>query len=906
MNGIVETLGAHLFLRSGAKLRDLAVGHDAELRSAIHEALVLAAEDTELPQGITPTWFADVFFEGTLRTGSTAPEVSGIESAAPLELESPDFSSRLRLALPPQLIDDLENLGLDTSQLTDAFGLRFRQVIRAHATSSTSHLHELATRIEAETLYRVDDAIAQTLGVNLEGTRDTLSRLRADSRQRMLRRLDALAVPDEKFDDLLLLIYSAPTPPISRDGLHLLLADAGSGKSTLAERYHLQVIDLAERDPNSALPVYIEARRLDGSLDQAIARVWGADANLPARGVDLVIDGLDEIGLAAGRQMLLDARMMLRDENSPLRRVVVTSRPLDFGLKIDPIEVDLLSDEEATNLVGQLSGQTHPAVLGYPPMVREAVRRPFFAIAVGLAIRESPAFLLPTTAKVIESVVRRALADTKWEDIAELLGRVAAASVDSKHGQIPISKLSLTGEEQLALRSSRLTRIENDQVEFDVILIAEWFAAQHLRRNLNIVNELAENPERLDLWRYALLLAVESEEADQIEPALVVLATRAPAMAGWILSQPDAFEHGGMLSEDDVELDAHELATRLRLAFKSLGEGLETASRQMVLFSSNNLLPIALATRGRRCDYAWHRDGSGLPQILDNLPSLNDMPPGEWISYSGTTVTDHPAWPWRHAQWCFRDMLEAEIKRGAVFSGSEISVRESQWSTALEAIGRRGSLNPEPITRAELAGLLKQRDDFLRQIGHPDARDDLRTSKVRGLVADMELAGIDELSPPWDRPDHWHDNRGWVWGIWTEEGLLNRARRVCVQALELYKNAVDGALQHFAPQLRLSASWPVRIVGYMTPARFDREFGRAPHFLWYLDTAAVEPGADWQLVEDTAPIARSLYEEGRIRRWSSGDLHGIYTTNPATALATYLLSSDLQEWGWVGGSPPPG
>jgi len=908
VTGIVEALVGHLALRSGAKLKDLVLGSEAELRASVRAALVLAAGDIELPDGTDPGWVADAMIEGRLGNDAVPTELSGSTGTAPLELGAANFAMRLKSYMSPELIDDLERQGIDTSRLFEAFGRRFPEVIRANGTNAASPLRDLASRIEASESDRTTSAIASTLGVNLDQTGETLRELRRESQERTRRRLDALAVPDELVQDVLASIELIPLPSFEGGRLLALEAEGGSGKSTIAERLHVLAIERAETDPSAPLPVFVESNGLRGSLRDAIMRLWGANAELSTRGIDLVVDGLEEIGTTGARGLLLDVRSMFRDDQVPVVRVLVTQRPLFLGVKLDgKVALTLLSDEQATALIRRLSGQEHLSLI-YTPVIRDAIHRPFYAIAVGLAVAESPSRFLPSPSTVIESVARRALADVPWDSVADLLGRAAAASVDARHGSVPIRQVTVSHQEEAALASSRLVRVDDRRFSFQIALVAEWFAAEHLRKNVGLVDALIEDPQRLDLWRYPLLLAVESQGFEQMEPALTALARHAPAMAGWILSQPDPFASPQVeahLLDEDVVRDARKMAAQMRVAFSALGDGLESLSRSWVLFSSGKLLPIAVATGGRRCEYSWHRPDPGIPDVLDALPSprTEDFRPN-WLSLTSVTLTDHPAWVWRHAQDELRGLVEGSIKDGRVFSGAEIFGREARWNVALEALGRRGSLGAAPVERQDLAALLVKRDEILKAAGIEHARDDRSTAAIRALVTEMEACSEEELLSPWDPPDNLARPQGFVWGFWSDTALLNRVRAFTRDGLHLYKHAVDGVLPHFTSHLRVSAAWPARVVGYMSPANYDRGFEGQPMFLWYLDVESDEVETEWKLVEDVGEIARGLYEERQVGRWHMGEPTGIYRADPATAFATSLLWDDLKEWGWTNGRAP--
>jgi len=912
MTGLEEALLGHLIIGSGSKLKDFVVGAEKDLRKAIFRALVLAAQDSGLPDGVEPTWVANVLIEGRTSIDTVPSRLSGATGDVPLALGEASFAARLSGLLPDQLISDLNGLGIALPKLFEAFGRRLPEVIRAASVNGNSALQPLASRIEASDAARTGNAIASALGINLEQTLQTLDEMKEESRLRTLRRLDALGVPDERRDQLLESMEAIPLPTLGDDPLSALTADGGSGKSTMGERLHRRAIDRAESDPGAPLPVFVQANDINDPLDQVLKRTWGANVGLPARGIDLVLDGLEEVGVARARSLLLDLRSMLRDEHSPVRSAIVTRRPVDLDIEMTELPLTLLTEDEADALVRYLSDQAHPTAL-YTPVIREAIRRPFFAIAVGLSLARSPSHLLPTPSTVIESVARRALRDVQWEEVANLLGRAAAASVDAHHGPVPLSRLSITRREEEVLRQSRLVRIEAGQLTFQVALLAEWFAAEHLRENLDLVSELVGDSKRLDLWRYPLVLFVESMGSDAVDRVLSELTERAPAMAGWVLTQPDPFNRlgfGQTPDPDDVDQDVLRVGTRWRSAYAALGTGLEPLSRGWRLYESAGPPPLGLQIASEyevvRYYYSWHKPGAGI------LPVLNELPSGpahevfrDWLSMTGmTTPTGHPAWPWLHAQSELRRSLEKAIAAGALFEGSPGYDAEARWRIASSVAGKEGNAGVASIARSELVAILEYRDHLLANAGVASARDDAATAAVRKLVKELEAGEEHEVSRPWALPDNLGGGHSWVWGLWSDSALLERAKIVTRIALQIYKHAVDEYLVHFQPQLRIASDWPVRVVGFMSPGAMGEGLMGQPQFLWYLDTNATDPEPEWSLVDDIRPVMERLSEERRVSRWSGGELHGIYSPSPATEFARGLLWTDLHDWGWTSGALP--
>lgn len=903
MTGIEEAVVSHLVLKSGEKIRGFVVGKDTELRKAVRQALKNAVNDVALPLTVDSAWVVDAILEGGPASSDSASTTSGAETGTPLTLGAADFAFRLENQLSVDLVSDLKDMGVPTTEIFEAFGEEFPEVVSIYAMSNKSTLSALAARIEANRTFQASEGIAKSLGVNLHQVGMTLRRLKEESTERIYRRFDSLAVPESMFDTLMNSLSGIPLPSLEASGLLVMEADAGSGKSTIADRLHHIAIELAETDSGAPLPVLLQANRMKGSVREAIENLWGFSGELEFRKVDLVVDGLDEIGSARAGEIVLDIRSLLRGSSFTVKRALITLRPLDLVVVIDQhVEINLLSESQATALIEVLSEKLH-IFNSLSPVIRNSIRRPFYAVAVGIAYRDANGHSYPTQSSIIESVVKRALSDVDWSEAANLLSLAAKLSVDARHGSVFFGDITQSKQDQLALEKSRLIRTQDNRLSFQAALIAEWFAAEYLRNNVGFISELVVDSDRLDLWRYPILLAVESQSFEQMEPLMSVLARKAPAMAGWILNQPDPFDlfhSGGSAVESEFDVGAYEFAKRMRLAFSTLGKGIGGATDGTPFFGAGELVPIALNIDKRRCSYAWHKSDKTLPLILTELP--REMDPTywtDWVSVHSATVSDHPAWIWRKAHMELRGHLETLIKSGEVFAGADFFDREDTWFRIRKALGRAGSRDGSSVRLDDLNVFLADRSALFASLQLENVREDAETIALRTLAAELNAKGVIEIASPFERPNNLESPSGWVWGLWTPEALLDRARETSLHGLELYEHAVLTQVQGMASQLRLAQAWPVSVVGFMKPADSSGGYESQPDFVWYIDETTSDVTSRWTLVNDMDEVRMRVYEDPTVHRWHMGELPRLYESNPATNFATELLLTDLREWGWA-------
>ena len=255
----------------------------------------------------------------------------------------------MRNVLPPELINQLADLGVDPDQLFSNFGEKFSAAVRMRSLESSSSLTALQDRIDAERQLDATNSVASQLGVEVSSVSEILERLMVESRQRIVRRLLAISVPDTLMDMIQDSLRSMPLPNVGAAGLYMLQAEVGSGKSTIAERLHQSDIEAAMENALAPLPLFLEARKIRITIEADLRQVWGSNVVGPRRQISLVIDGLDEVGTVRARELIVEAQMLC-GAPAQLARVIATSRPVNFEVNIgELIPVPLLDSQTACN-----------------------------------------------------------------------------------------------------------------------------------------------------------------------------------------------------------------------------------------------------------------------------------------------------------------------------------------------------------------------------------------------------------------------------------------------------------------------------------------------------------------------------------------------------------------------------
>lgn len=748
VNGIVENLVAAGVLAGGQRLVDLLTGGEGELRKACRAALVRAVTDTVQPRSDDERdWLVQVIGEGLADNGVSTRITQG--GQGPLELGTEAFGLRLAEALPDQLRDDLaERLSVDVDRLVERFGPILVDEIRRAALAPRSRLQTLASRLEASQLQEAVGRVGHRVGLEDGDVAQRLEELQRLSYDRVLRRLEALGIPAELTSALATeLAVPAASDEAATEPLRVMSEEVGAGKSTAAERLHLAAIERARRDLRTPLPVFVEARNLDQSLASEVERWWDR-RELADRGLDLVVDGLEEVGVQRAVDLVLDVRSLLR--RWPKSRALVVHRPI--ALVVDEgqrLPIALLEEREATAVVARVAGQPIDAgtVHGWSASVRDAIQRPLFALAAGLALRGRHVFVSPI--ELVDRLAQHATSRLDWTTALPVLGRAAASSIDAGHHPVLLSEVTRTAGDRATLANTTLVTLHPDGTfSWPVVLLAEWFAAQHLFREPEFVERIVEDASRLDRWRYSLVLAAEIGGYDTAEPVLGSLARHAPAMAGWVL------KHAGrrVTRTAPPPYPESEWGRRFRTSMTALADGLGPLAPSIAPVRDGQLLPLGISASEQWVDLAWNVADLDAPPI-GPLPRMtgSSLPSG-WVDGRGIRLDSHPVFAWKTMFEQLRDGLKRALDSRQFLVGAGILQAEADWCLAVDLLGR-STVRTDPITLQGLHDRIARHADADDRLSLQYGSRPVRLGDVRALLRRLQEQGQTAMTCPWPGPD---------------------------------------------------------------------------------------------------------------------------------------------------------
>ena len=175
-------------------------------------------------------------------------------------------------------------------------------------------------------------------------------------------------------------------------GYTLVVGDAGAGKSLAASRLLQQAIDRALRDATDPIPFFLNARDLHEPLPECIDKKSAGIVRPFQQRTLVILDGIDEVGVSQANELLTQIQCYV-DANSNINQHT---------------RVPALNDEDALTLISRIAGR--PVQLGemygWPESMRDAARRPLFAVMIGSELRRRPGLCIERPVQLINRLAQ--------------------------------------------------------------------------------------------------------------------------------------------------------------------------------------------------------------------------------------------------------------------------------------------------------------------------------------------------------------------------------------------------------------------------------------------------------------------------------------------------------------------
>jgi hypothetical protein len=686
----------------------------------------------------------------------------------------------------------------------------------------------------------------------------------------------------------------------------------GVGKTAELERIHRQAIKRTLDVTDASVPVFLHAREIGGaSLESLLAERVSGYGDPSRVGVHLVVDGLDEAGIRVSEMASRAATLMAIWPNST---VVMASRPDSSQPDIPTVVVEPLSQEMARDLMALLD----PTIDRWPTWraeLTEVLRRPLFAIRYALDHRKGSAAAV-SEAQLVDSVGRHAVDDIadNGEQIFDLLTRLACHIIDTGGQPAELRGLGATPVQIWNLARSRILHSSDGRASFQLAVLTEWFAANALLRDDDVLSLSVSSALRSHRWRYALVQAILQGSSRDVDRIMSTLLNHAPAAAAWVHYEARSpFRQERTVSPAATAIEAGE---RVRNAASAW---IEPWPRLIERWSINgDMRTLGVSLEGTYLITAWRSVPIAVSDRVVPLPPhvhpLRSDDPA-WTGQHAGRPASGENWPWVWTLDAVQREIDTWLKDRDLLESIEVCWPELAWDYAHHILGKSPDVQSTPILCSDLTAAIAE---VRAHVPDGEVYVEVRgnrwiLSEAESFVRDLQRLHINEIRSPWPPANA----RGsWRWDWWTTDQLLARLHVTTKAALDAYQSIVQLHLPTMAAELDTYQLLPARVIGKLTPRRPGEGYESQPGYVWYLEPlpAGSSNDAQWQISETydnrldsdwAARIAAVRALRGdvaeRIRLLTHGGEPHVLSPTPAGSLALALLADDLYAFKWSTG-----
>lgn len=666
---------------------------------------------------------------------------------------------------------------------------------------------------------------------------------------------------------------SLGTPPdsltLKPGSVHVLTGELGLGKTLIAQRLFQLTLAEAIDNSNTPIPIYIESGKLQksDSLEKIVEIESSGLGDFEVQGVFIILDGLDEIDSRLASQLLSEAYVLAG--TLPKTSVLITSRPIPCVNELGEdakVPVPPLSERQAYELIERVSGQKVIAmtISGWTESVKDAIRRPLFALILASYSQQNTAQAPRSEGELLSWLVRDALRRAKVDfyDYMSLLKQLAVLATESSNGWVKAADIaSIDNVWEPLLEVGLVITRSRGIISFPLPILTEWFAAQSLADDPSIIEDCVHSPERLERWRYPLVIAVASFSHNLASRLLEPVAKTYPTFAAEII-----LASSSRWGTHETPLPSvQQCGRQLQQAMQAWVNGFRQLSKNISPARQDGSLPcvgtrITTGTQNH-LQAAWYKGSETLGDTVE-LPMYWDSSHSpEWNNWTYGKMarpSHEAAWAWRWTLDSLMNHLGWKLELPILEIDSEPFVHEATWRAALAIIehyrtpsyAQQRWWGLEKIPLAELDESLTYIEDqktqhncwiVLREFGSNAKRQ--QTLYLKYLRQEITRLGRENqtyLFSPWIGPDLEQGKR--LWELYSPKRLQERIQLVYQGALDIYQQLVETWFLELKPGLQIAATLPARLVGHLSllPGDNGWDTDEPPRFHWFLEALPKE------------------------------------------------------------------
>lgn len=692
--------------------------------------------------------------------------------------------------------------------------------------------------------------------------------------------------------------------PTNEKRLVVIVGEFGLGKSFAIDKIYLDLLLRAEDEFDFPIPKSINAAQLETDVQSYLENIVVDNS----REYWIIVDGMDEVSVSIATNIL--ENMRIATERWYNLRIILTSRPLSvFNNITEKVYMKGLSEEETLYLINFINNQeSYYNFLSFPQNIRDVIRRPFFAILLGLYLGNKDNLIPTTSGDLLAYLIENMLEKVEVQESHTKQLLINLAIISTSQGNIPVKKTEIgTITEIRNLLNSGIIIEENGYISFVLPILNQWFAAKALSENVINIDHIIDN-NTLDYWKYPLVILITSDKRNKIDNILNEIVEKDPGFASILIEE--SIKKWG-IHNHVTSLSPYECGEQIRITMISWVKSLDILSYVIAPVDMHrNVLPIGVRKSDEWLDIAWYRGKKQLSDINILDRSKNEL---DWPVIRGARPGDSSNWYWRWTLEELRDNLTKITENKSLPICTDIIYQELMWNTTLE-IMNKGSFHTNSISLNEIKTKLEKEYHYRKEIKVD--RKYVPVTMYMDFIVDLEDRGISVVECPLPGADIDNPKDNWVWSFYSEERLYLRTIKIYEEVIRGYKELVEELFPNLKNRLRKYKLYPFVLKGVYKKTENNGTYVLGPSLRWYLEPLPMEYSNSTLDIEvSKADInhynENHLYEiNKKIREYRPDDcawLSAVQTdqilditgSTPVTDTIYSWLKKDLKSINWI-------
>lgn len=672
-----------------------------------------------------------------------------------------------------------------------------------------------------------------------------------------------------------------------KNGKRYLIGEFGSGKSHALLIIAQQLMNEYLSGKTSVFPFYLRGRDIFrvGSVKQ-----WLKDKKFEDVNYFLLIDGLDEIERNFAGQLIEEINILAVQYSQ--NKILAASRPLTILGADDKntVRIRSLTNAECFSLYNIISDSKNgeDAFRGVSENMRETLSKPFFCIIFSLFKSEAKSWAKQDI-DLITALVAKSMRGTGQytEQTSIDLASIAVKTVDRDYGDVHISEINCSGNFENVLKTGFIS-ISNDYVSFPLPIIAQWMAAEAIRRGVVAIKDIISNSYRMNKWMYPLSILFSQISFEESLVFFSEIVCKSPGIASRIIRDGIRFD---TLTSFPT---AYECGEKLQKTMQIWVEALGPLSNWIAPLDRGRIKPLGINIYDHGIVYTWLSFGDNMRSV--QVLSFDEMYRSGSSIYS-KRVPAQATWPWFITFDYLADNLKEAVQNHAFIPDAGQLQKEYLWDALLHISGK-GSLYEGKLD-------LTSFEKYRQYIGHGWITN-IQADYLFDII-DKEIAtGYTTITAPYPTADKPIES-GYVWSCYSAERFLEKTQFVYGSAIDEYMKLMNSVFSKFQGSLRTAILSPCMIVGKL---KFSEN--GAPVLTWYIKALpeSEQSCVDIQLGEISINdnLWDSLLRNNMALRPDADDRGimliasgyvDICNSTPVTNLLFSWLKDELKAIGWI-------